>query len=409
MNDRVQVAERQRDDVLATCVTLFQRYRSGTFLFQDQELLKALEAQLKSLFTFGAKMVCQFSAETIPTEVDWEHPGYVVMSTSADRIHIPFFLMSAFPRGDLLNSICNLGQSVKIGQDSIVCISGSSCYLDWKIPGADVDFCEYVSLGDSATAAGLLSAIRHDGSDVVCYKVTIDRKNTWSRPWPKVVRTADSKFVKRVQDAISSSTSRHVKFITDVPPLGVLETTNRLLRLDAARSETGEANASFTAQEAPILGEGAWIPRSLTDPLEIGRYLLWLSDVIKELIAESTSKPRAAIKATRRAIAATRLLLWDKEGNALRLLLNDGARLAALYDRCELYSAIAGSEDPSIDRFKVPLRRTIDALREHTASDEESYRRLTLEETEEMGRFSVRAVAVVSGIARQIDRNLGIA
>jgi hypothetical protein len=143
---------------------------------------------------------------------------------------------------------------------------------------------------------------------------------------------------------------------------GVLEMTNVVLFIQSGRPEDDAGRRSFPPQEAPFTGKGAWVPRRLEEPRSLGRYVNWLQREVLRLLAPGSLD---VAKATKRALALTRVLSLENLGERLLTVLEDRDLMlgSAICARLALRSKLRNkSADPPLLRFEAPLLKTISGL-----------------------------------------------
>lgn len=393
---------------IRACVELARKHRNGRLNVREAEFAKALSKSLGMFWELATRLICESLPKELNASVEANHRGYIAISQGSAKALIPFYFADVFPRADYLTQILSLARKVQISDTAICAISGSGCYLGSGLPVGDLDFCEYAPSVGREYIDDLLAVIQRHDADTVCFKLFIDDQNNWIRPWPPILMRADNELVARLESAMKSSEFRQVSFIVKVPNIGALEATNLLVNFDAAYSDTGEARNSFTGQEVPVVGESG-PPRDLCAPLEIGRYIVWLADEIQSTLSNHDLHPRYTIKAARRTISALRILQVKSEADEVSKILEDpsGARLSALYSRCNLYKAISPLSDSSMDGLKKELEMTVDMLRESGSSKGASYDELTENELNELYQLRNWATPKLARALRVINDHIG--
>ncbi|MDM0110582.1 hypothetical protein QTI66_00390 [Variovorax sp. J22R133] len=348
-------------EIVAECVRLHRLNRAQAFRRDDAIQLDRLKSAMPMVFELMSTAICQAVAEQrIVTIEDDVQPGYVVVRVGDVRAFVPFFSASIFPHGQLLKELCELGDRLQVGSDSVICISGSMSQLGLGLPIGDCDFCEYLPNGDRAIAERLTSKLVNLSPHLVCTRVVLGHDATWRPPW----NGEGEDLTQQLRLEIEGAEFRQCTFLASVPSLGVMEATNLLLLLDFADRESAEAHRSFAYQEMPLARDG-WVPRQLASPLVLGEYVDWLVNTASELCGKARKEPRACVKAARRALSASRLLFLHRHSDALvRLLSDDAARLAALFDRCHLYAEISSIADEAVKSLADDLAISISQLRE---------------------------------------------
>ena len=319
--------------------------------------------------------------------------------------------LSALARpGADLKAMCDLGARLRIGTDSVICVSGSACQLGLGLPVGDLDFCEYLPTGDDNVPERLSQKLVERSKQALCFQLDLGEGNIWVGPWRDVGADADMpRMIASLRTVMTTALFRQCKFVACVPSLGVLEATNVLVLLDYAALESSEAGRSFAAQEVPLASNG-WIPRDLSSPLALGEYIVWLVRTECVQCDESQAEPRAVVKAARRALSAARLLFLRRETEQLVCLLgNDAARLAALFDRCQLYAAISNSDDEAMQEFTAELLHSIAQIRRSNMLDDSAgCARLTDDETKKLCGIRDIALPVIREVLETLKRKVGL-
>lgn len=338
--------------------------------------------------------------------------GYVVLPVNGVEAHIPFFMTDMMPLGGDLKDMVALGAEVRLSPGSVICLSGSTCQVGKVRQIADLDFCEYVPRLNADSSERLaIWASRDDARGPHLLRLSLGAGTAWSAPWSGNLRdpTVPSTVVlSKLQDA----KFRQCVFVAEVSRFGVLEVTNVILDLDYAMPEGApEATNSFAFQEIAISG-AEWTPRDLSDPIRLGEYLIWLVQNARKQSEESRASPRTVIKAMRRMISASRLLMLGPEVNTLvDLLRKDGALLASLQDRCKLYKTISASPGSQLDGVRAGLRSTIKSIRSDLAPAADGkvgprYGSLTREEQLRFRQFADTARPLVEATIDRVRRQL---
>jgi hypothetical protein len=398
-------------DVVSRCVRHHLIDRAGQTRAKHAMDYDDLVKSVSWVWRFLSTAISATLPVDIAVDVEVNHPGYVVVRAGELRVFIPFFVASIFPHGALLAAIGKLAKQIRVGTDSVICISGSACQLGLGVPVADLDFCEYVPQADREVPERLLKKLCEESTEALGFRLTLGegKDKEWLRPWPDCFSgDGNAAEVSELRNAVLDASFRQCGFVADVSSLGVLEATNVVLLLDYAHREFAEASRSFAAQEVPI-AEACWAPRDLGSPLALGEYIVWLIGSASTLCDESKTNPRAVVKAARRTLSATRLLFWKKQADTLSAMLReDAARLAALLDRCQLHAAISTINEPGMQSRSAKLRDSIDRLRGSAAVDADDYSALTAEEARRFSAVRDAARPVIEDILHDLKAALGL-
>ena len=291
---------------------------------------------------------------------DSQNRGYLLRSFNDLELRVPWNLLKDFPPDQVLREIAGLAREIRSGDDTALCISGSSALYSSIHPVGDLDFCEYVNFqgpgaGERSFARTVLKASSRANDELVCTRLRIlgPLPSDRSRPW-RIAPGEDESFLRAAREARAGKCD----FLGRTEAEGVLEITNLVLFLED-NPEEGSGLFSFPPQEAPFTGEGGWVPRRLAEPLTVGRYLRWLrTDISVHL---STEQPNLA-KAAKRALSLTRILFLDALGDRLLDLMNewDLIRSSAIRARLKLLMKIQKlRKDSAVAVFEPPLARAL--------------------------------------------------
>jgi hypothetical protein len=314
-----------------------------------EELRERLEAVFKSLAHLFA-----MSADLAGWQTDVSAPGFLVRDSEDVRVYAPWNLVADFPRGDALSEFLRIAAQVRSGAGTI-CLSGSSAIYSTIEHVGDIDLCEYVSNEDGRKIMpeALLRAAALNREDLICFRLKISdgpslkaASFTARRPW-----IALETLVSDVDRPVLAKCD----FLANTFIEGAVEVTNVLILIESPSQNV----PSFVLQEAPVLRTGGWVPRRLTDPGEIGRYVVFLRDSIESL-AESNP-----CKAAKRALSLTRMLFLSDLSDSVIDLLRDHelARRGALSARLDLYQQLADMRnDESVARFESLVASAIETL-----------------------------------------------
>jgi hypothetical protein len=343
---------------------------------QTPEALEALEAIRAALATIFGTIARILAAS--PSRKGWkadpERPGYLIQSVGDLEIRAPWNLLADFPPTEILTELGAFAQRIRSGPETAICLSGSSTFYSTIQAIGDLDFCEYVELPspgrrsteDRSFARTIRKSVQLDDDDLTCFGLKVlqtgpsvpwSRSVTRQRPWTS--SPADDETFLRLA---RGTTCGKCDFVARTRFEGTLEMTNLVLFLRSDRPEEGAGELSFTPQEAPMTGEGGWVPRRLDEPRTLGRYIDWLW---RELLDHLSQEHIDFGKAMKRALALTRILFLETQGEKLLSLLGDRKLMlgAAIRARLGLRSKLRALEDePALRRFEEPLRQAIAGL-----------------------------------------------
>lgn len=344
------------------------------------EILREIRASLKTIFRTIAEALAA-SPRWTSWAADPEHPGYLACVVDDLRIRAPWNLLADIPPPEVLSELAGLAHRIRSGPETVICLSGSSAIYSAVQAIGDLDFCEYVeqpgleSTNEERSFKRTVCKVAPlDDGDLACVELKIlesvppppkGKALVRRRPWdPPPVDDLD--FLGLAEGAVAAKCD----FIAWTRFEGVLEMTNVVLFIHSDQPEAGAGRRSFPPQEALLAGPGAWVPRRLEEPRSLGRYVNWLQAEILRLL---TPENLDLAKATKRALALTRLLSLEDQGKKLLEILED-RRLtlgSALCARLALRSKLrAPNADPSLLRFEAPLLKTIFGLVERLGDEE---------------------------------------
>jgi hypothetical protein len=361
--------------VLLECVR-FERQPVRTP--EADDALEAIQASLSTIFGTVARTLAA-NPSWKGWEADPERPGYLVRQLDGLEIRAPWNLLADFPPAAIVAEIGAFARRIRSGPETAICLSGSSTLYSTLQAIGDIDFCEYVELPppgqgdteDRSFARTVRRAAQLDDDDLVCVGLKVlpsgprHRPVTRQRPWPPRLMP-DEPFLRWAQGTDRGKCD----FVARTRFEGTLELTNLVLFLRFARPEEGAARLSFTPQEAPMTSVGGWVPRRLDEPRGLGRYIDWLW---REILALLSQEHGDVGKAAKRALALTRILFLDAQGDALLPLLTDQKLMvsAAIRARLGLRSRLrALGDEPSLLRFDQPLLQAVIGLVERLADPE---------------------------------------
>jgi hypothetical protein len=193
----------------------------------------------------------------------------------------------------------------------------------------DIDFCEYFPVTDTNGFDTIASNM--DGTErVACIKLALGDKQ-WHYPWGNDKPT--SEFFASIIDSTHEDTSTiMVKYVGDVDFLGVTEITNLIIAVNEYGASAG-LTKTFAAQEAPLVPI-EWLPNQMNDPIEMGRYINWLTNTIMALCKQGNMR-----KCLKRCASLSRVLfcpeiteeIADLAGRSPVLLSQKVKELEALF------------------------------------------------------------------------------
>ena len=219
--------------LVSECVKLHLRAKAQKFRREDATQLERLAVAMPPILNLLSASICQTLSGEALVDTDEDQPGYVVFRVGELRVFVPFFFANIFPHGEVLRAMCDLGARLRIGSDSVICVSGSACQVGLGLPVGDLDFCEYLPAGDDSVPERLSQKLVELSKQALCFRLDLGEGNVWVRPWGGIVADADMPgMIANLRTAMTTASFRQCKFVASVPSLGVLEATNVLLLLD---------------------------------------------------------------------------------------------------------------------------------------------------------------------------------
>jgi hypothetical protein len=355
----------------------------------DAGTLAELRASLRSIFTLLAEL---FAAS--PSHKGWEadsRPGYLVRRLEQGgetlEIRVPWTILDGFPSDEVFAEFLGIAQRIRSGQDTAICLSGSAALHSIVQAVCDLDFCEYVEIPSAAPSPDhdrsftrtFNKALTQEDQDLLCLRIHLlatglpppgDDK-VLRRPWS--TSPDDPEILRMARQARAGKCD----FIAQTSLLGTVEVTNVVLLIEPDKPDEGPGRWSSPYQEAPI---GAWVPRSLAEPLVMGDYINRLhKEAEKHLVNGRLGK------AAKRLYALSTALFREELGDRLLNLFEEKAQelllSAAVLARLDLLRRVRQVSDPAVLAFAVPLAQTVASLaREanrldlpHIPEDEEAF------------------------------------
>jgi len=320
------------------CAKLAPLFDKGSPSDSAKRVLDTMRNTIEDLWAWlSANAATKFEGASL----DSAHPGYIIR----DEVLVPFYLLEDLPGTTDLAEIAALGLSLRLTEDGVICLSGSTALLGTLKFVGDIDYCEYALPGTYSTADVVASANVHAVRTVLplCERIKVVNPK-----WSQSCIDWDSRAPVELKRCIDEDGAYQLKldFITSTQTVGPVEATNMALLLVAGREEE-IVRASFAAQEVPIPGSA--LPRPLCDPLQLGRYINFLIEQVQHY---AVSKP---VKALKRALSLARILMiphWcDK---LIRYLQEPQAALrAAMEARAQLLERLSGTIDASSARAQT--------------------------------------------------------
>jgi hypothetical protein len=277
--------------------------------------------------------------------VDPLHAGYMVVGVDGTSLRVPYHLYEVMPDGELLAELVSFARRIRSQETSTMSISGSTAMYEGFGAISDVDLCEYVDRGDSRRS--LHAAVEHaegiDSLSLIFFCARVEQQER-RKPWD-VPPSQDPEF----QSLLEGARKAKLNFLANLQSEGLVVMTNLVFAAESANDPV--LGATHYAQEIALTSSGSWLPRDLSDPLDIGRYVLFLVNDIEVNLRKSLNK------AAKRAYALARLLTRDDDADTISesLRANDVFLIAALESRLAIARAIDALEDSALRNQLLPL------------------------------------------------------
>ncbi len=262
---------------------------------------------------------------------DKSSPGYLVRESRQTAVKVPYHLVPVFPSIDLIDRIWRLSRQIKTSPSSVVCLSGSLNLYEALGSFNDLDFCEY---------------LKHEAEDFPdCVAKKVQRDITPFCVGAKIglskvgypFSVPDIQTLVAKMDCASEELS-HGKLdyvATDEDGLPY-EISNVLIVCNSA-GESAAKNRTFVAQET-ILDEAVWSPTELSNPFEVGRYIVWLLAQVEDYRNVGNYQ-----KALKRALSLCRVCGFSERTREIAKL-------------CSIYPNVLRSEIEALDNLRDTIR-----------------------------------------------------
>lgn len=279
---------------------------------------------------------------------DPENPGYVIRSGGGVKVSIPYFLVSIFPSSDVLTEIWELSRRIKTAPESTICLSGSTTGYRTLKSYADVDFCEYVPSSTKDLKQKLIDLTNRKAIPI-CTRLKIGDEHLFEL----TQKTLDPTKIQIDPNDKNYSHGR-TDFIACLADKRFIDASNVMIFCDSSGSSAA-LSKTFAAQEA-VLDFTATLPQKLDDPLEIGRYTLWLkSEVQKHL------KDQKFMKALKRGLSLSRVTGLSETSDRLEAFAENSSAFirSEIGAMRELAKRVDASADLQASVSKTDLEREI--------------------------------------------------
>jgi hypothetical protein len=232
--------------------------------------------QLQNALTSILRGMAEIHAGLYPDYcVDRRHVGYLIKFQPPMSLRVPYHVLPAFPTGEELEILWWLSRAIRSGDGSTISLSGSNVLRKIFDVVGDIDFCEYFPVSDENSFDKLASNM--DGSeDIACIRLALADEE-WHYPWGDD-RPTKEYFAKTINSSDKARSTMKVDYVGDIDRFGVTEITNLVIAVDTNGKSAG-LTKTFAAQEVPLVAID-WLPNQMNNPIEMGRYIDWLTNSI---------------------------------------------------------------------------------------------------------------------------------
>ena len=251
-----------------------------------------------------------------------KYPGYLEGNLKDSKVFVPWHLVEIFAPPQILSEMHALSQRIKLSDDGVICLSGSSVFRGVLRVVGDIDFCEYV-FDKPSKVPSLIErlAIRLDKIWLVRIYIPSSRRDSYHPPWhgrcPARLTNMFSKGPAATQAPVLM-----FEYIVNDPSLGIIPVTNRTLPVDKNDPAAGHGQTTFVFQEAVFAAED-FPPRLLVSPTELADYVIWLRDELRVPANRREIELRDSVKRLKRALSLARIIYLDELAREALSVLSD--------------------------------------------------------------------------------------
>jgi hypothetical protein len=225
------------------------------------------QREIERFFALAARIISVAIPNLTPSG---RNPGYVTRGA----LNIPFFLIGNLPPNDWLDTIARYANALTVFPDSSMNLSGSLSIFGSITHVNDLDFCEYFSdAADTEALTAFLQRQRKDESPVCCQiniiPTVVMMRSTGDFP--------NGDLVDRIARTFFAAKFRKLDFIHVDPVLSVTEITNVLIPRAIYLGAPYQIVGTYSQQEL-VVGQHAWIPATLCNPVVLGSYAAYLAE-----------------------------------------------------------------------------------------------------------------------------------
>ncbi len=294
-------------------------------------------------------------------KVDKEHPGYLFRSDPPIFVRVPYHVLPTFPTDEALSVVWDLSRSIRSSDDSVICISGSNVLRKLFETFGDFDFCEYLNPSRNKQVWRIEDNLKGNDS-LMCLRVSLGSRE-WLSPVGEVQQVVADISDKFKSDDEQNSTMKF-DYIATVSQSGLSEVSNLVIAVDEG-GNSASLRKTFAAQEAPL----AWsdsLPNEMNNPIEMGRYIDFLSKQISKYREVGNLR-----KCLKRCASLARILHQkDITDSILDLATDNPVLIQHKVDELEkLRSALSSVEGSQAKEFDLQLEVEQSKLLQSIAED----------------------------------------
>ena len=315
-----------------------------------KQVKRALTTTLQAMAALHAIQYSGWSA-------DRDHPGYLIKCEPPMLFRVPYHVVPSFPIDQELEALWHLSRVIRSGDRSVISISGSNVMRKIFDIVGDVDFCEYFPVSDRDGFAKI--AANMDGNQrIACMKLAMLDRNwksnkEWRYPWG-IDRPNENFFASTFSSSDEDKSMMKADYVGDIDCLGVTEITNVIIAVDDS-GNSASLSKTFAAQEAPLVPVD-WLPNQMNEPIEMGRYINWLTETILALRVKGDMR-----KCLKRCASLSRVLFLPAISNEIASLADENTILLSqkLSELRRLLEILASLNDIRSPTFSASLLQRI--------------------------------------------------
>lgn len=302
--DKGFIFDSSYSDTVLRCYDIWrQDAGSGS---QGGEVAKGTRKRLRRLLLNTSELLQDSNAGW---RVDRNNPGYLLNDTPPVSIRVPVHLVPVFPSRSDQIELWRLASQIKTQAQSTICLSGSGALKEMVRLIGDIDFCEYVPVLEDTVS------LIEKKQDAFSPELTLFRVRLFGIDWQRSSSSARLDVPKEsiCPNEISKSKGK-VDYFARTVIAGITEVTNVLIFCDKF-GESKSLNSTFAHQET-IFSVSDYVPQSLDNIYELGRYIEWLCGQTQFYLEEKNYT-----KALKRASSLSRICFFAQHTDKIFELL----------------------------------------------------------------------------------------